>query len=171
MVAPVCATTAAGPDPARRIRVRCRVVSTRTTRGRLDGISLPTPAGTSRAMRAAERPRPIPVPPCPFDHRDDLVWGARRARPHPVDLDRPRPGSRTAAATPPHRGEPARRTRHHGTGENGTGSHATAPLAGAAPPAINRRRENPGAHHATATDASLSAPQAAELGPVGVSRR
>jgi hypothetical protein len=37
MVAPVCVTTAAGPDPASRIRDRCRVVSTSTTRGRLDG--------------------------------------------------------------------------------------------------------------------------------------
>ena len=38
IVAPVCVTTAGGPPPERRIAVRCRVVSTSTTRGERDGV-------------------------------------------------------------------------------------------------------------------------------------
>ena len=110
------------------------------------------------AMRAAERPHPIPVPPRPVDHRDDLVRRARRTRPHAVDLDRPRP---VLEPLPRHRDvarESARRTRGHGTRPRRHSRHRI-PRDGAArqrrPGGDEAPPREPRAHHATATHASL----------------
>ena len=143
MVAPVCATTAAGPDPARRIRVRCRVVSTSTTRGRLEGV----PANASGDQPCA-RPSARTRYRCRHAQLTTATTssGVRGAHVHTpsTSIARAQFSNRcrdTATSRGNPRGAPAATAPAH-DGTPDTESHATAPLASAAPAATKRRRES-----------------------------